>query len=55
MNGTELRSFSHFQSLTKIAYLDHSRNPEIDNALKFVFIHFKTAKVSENDQIQLQR
>ena len=28
MNGTELRSFSHFQILTKIAYL--SRNLQID-------------------------
>ena len=26
MNGTELRSFSHYQILTKIAYLDISRN-----------------------------
>ena len=30
MNGTELRCFSHSQSLTKITYPDHSRNPEID-------------------------
>ena len=30
MNGTELRSFSHFQILTKIAYTDLSRNVEID-------------------------
>ena len=28
MNGTELRSFSHFQILTKIAYPDLSRNLE---------------------------
>ena len=30
MNGTELRSFSHFQILTKIAYPDLSRNLQID-------------------------
>ena len=30
MNGTELRSFSHFQILTKIAYPELSRNLQID-------------------------
>ena len=30
MNGTELRSFSHFHLLTKIAYLEMSRNLQID-------------------------
>ena len=30
MNGTELRSFSHFEILTTIAYLDLSRNLKID-------------------------
>ena len=30
MEGKELRSFSHFQILTKIAYPDHSRNLQID-------------------------
>ena len=30
MNGTELRSFSHFQLLTKFANLDLSRNLQID-------------------------
>ena len=30
MNGTELRSFSHFQILTKIAYPDLSRYLQID-------------------------
>ena len=30
MKGTELRSFSHFQLLTKIAYPDLSRNVHID-------------------------
>ena len=34
MNGTELRSFSHFQ---------------ID------FVHCKAVKVSQNDQIQMER
>ena len=28
MNGTELRSFSHFQIVTKIAYPELSRNTE---------------------------
>ena len=28
MNGTELRSFSHFQILTRMAYPDLSRNLE---------------------------
>ena len=28
MNGTELRSYSHFLLLTKIAYKDHNRNLE---------------------------
>ena len=28
MNGTELRSFSHFEILTKIAYLGLSKNPD---------------------------
>ena len=52
MNGTELRSFSHFQILTQITYLDLCRNLENWLILKFVFIHCKTVKVSENDQIQ---
>ena len=30
MNGTELRSFSHFQILTEIAQPDFSRNLQID-------------------------
>ena len=30
MNGTELRSFSHFEILTKIAYKDLSSNLQID-------------------------
>ena len=54
MNGTELRSFSHFQILTKIAYPDLSRNLENWLFLEFFFIHCKTVKVSQNDQIQMQ-
>ena len=53
MNGTELRSFSHFQILTRIAYLDLSRNLETWLILKFVFIHSNAVKVSQNDQIQM--
>ena len=54
MNGTELRSFSHFQILTKIAYPDLSRKLENWLFLDFFFIHCKTVKVSQNDQIQMQ-
>ena len=55
MNGKELRSFCHFQILTWIAYLDLSKNLENWLILKFVFIHCKTVKVSQNDQIQMKR
>ena len=54
MNGTELRSFSHFQILTKIAYPYLSRKLENWLFLEFFFIHYKTVKVSQNDQIQMQ-
>ena len=54
MNGTELRSFSHFQILTKIAYPDLSRKLVNWLFLEFFFIHCKTVKVSKNDQIQMQ-
>ena len=54
MNGTELRSFSHFQILTKIAYPDLSRKLENWLFLEFFFIHCKTVKVIQNDQIQMQ-
>ena len=53
MNGTELRSFSNFQILTWIAFSDHSRNLENSVILKFVFIHCKTVKVSQDDQIRM--
>ena len=46
MNGTELKSFSHFQILTKILNLNSLK-------FKFVFIHCITVKVNQNDQIQL--
>ena len=51
MNGTELRSFSHFQIFTKIAYL--SRKPENGLILEFFFIDCKTVKVSQNDEIRM--
>ena len=54
MNGTELRSFSHFQILTKIVYPDLSRKLENWLFLEFLFIHCKTVKVSQNDQIEMQ-
>ena len=54
INGTELRSFSHFQILTKIAYPDLGRKLENWLFLEFFFIHSKTVKVSQNDQIQMQ-
>ena len=54
MNGTELRSFSHFQILTWIAYSDLSRNLKNWLILKFVFIHYKTVNVCQNDQIRMQ-
>ena len=51
MNGTELRSFTNFQICTKIAYL--SRKLENGLILEFFFIHCKTVKVSQNDQIRM--
>ena len=53
MNGTELRSFSHFQILTWIGSPDLSRNLENCLIVKFVFIHCKTVKVSQDDQIRI--
>ena len=53
MNGTKLKSFGHFQILTKKAWLELSRNPENWLILKFLFIHCRTVKVSHNDQIRL--
>ena len=51
MNGTELRGFIHFPILTWISYSDLRRNIENWPILKFVFIHCKAVKVSQNDQI----
>ena len=53
MNGTELRSLSHFQILTWIGYSDFSRNLENWLILKFAFIPCETVKVSEDDQIRI--
>ena len=53
MNGTELRSFSYFQIMTLITYSDVSRNLENSLILKFIFIHCKTVKVSQDDQIRM--
>ena len=53
MNGTELRSFSHFQILTWIAYWDLSRNLENWLILMFAFVPCETVKVSEDDQIRI--
>ena len=54
MNGKELRSFSHYQILTEIAYLDLSRKLENSLVLEFFFIHCKTVKVSQNDNFRMQ-
>ena len=53
MNGTELRSFSHFQILTWIGYSDLSRNLENWLILMFAFITCETVKVSQDDQIRI--
>ena len=53
MNGTELRSFSHFQILTWIVYSDLSRNLENWLILMFAFIPCETEKVGEDDQIRI--
>ena len=53
MNGIELRSFSHFQILTWIAYSDLSRNLENWLILMFAFIPSEPGKVSEDDQIRI--
>ena len=50
MNGTELRSFSHFQILTWIAYSDLSRNLENWLILMFAFILQWMKKNSKNSQ-----
>ena len=53
MNGTEFRSFSDFEILTYIPYGDFSKKFEDWQCSKFVFIHSKTVKVSQDDQIPM--
>ena len=53
MNGKESRSFSHYQILTWIAYPYINRNLENWLILELFFIHCKTVKASENDEIQM--
>ena len=53
MNGTELRSFSHFKILNWIGYSDLSRNLENWLILMFAFIPCETVKVSQDDQIRI--
>ena len=53
MNGTELKSVSHFEILTWIAYSDFSRNLENWLISMFAFITCETVKVSEDDQIRI--
>ena len=55
MNGTDIRSFNHYQILTKIASPLLSGNLENSPILKFLFIHCKTVKVSQDDQIRIQK
>ena len=54
MSGTELRSFTHFQILTKIAYSDLSTNLENWVISNFVFIQCQAVKVSQDDQILMK-
>ena len=54
MNGTELRSFIHFQILTEIAHIDLSRKLEKSLILEFFFIHSKTVKVSQDEEIRME-
>ena len=51
MNGKDLISFSQYQILTWIAYLDRRRQLENWVILELFFIHCKTVKVCENGQI----
>ena len=53
MNGTKLRSFSHFQILTKIAKPDLSKNFQIEEFCSLSYIHCKTVQVSQDDQIRM--
>ena len=53
MNEEEIRSFSYYQILTYIAYLDLRRKLENWLIWKFVFILCNTVKVSQDDQIRM--
>ena len=53
MNGKDLRSFSRCQILTQIADPDLSRKLENLLILEFFFIHCKTVKVSQYNQIRM--
>ena len=53
LNGTELRSFSHFQIFSKITYSDLIWKLENWLFLEFFFILCKTVKDSQNDQIRM--
>ena len=53
MNRKELISFSHYQIFNWIAFPDLSRKLENRLILEFHFIHCKTVKVSQIDQIRM--
>ena len=53
MNGKELRSFTHCQIFDQDRIPDLSRKLENRLILEILFIHCKTVKVSEDDQIRM--
>ena len=54
MNGTELRSFSHFQILTKIAYPDLRTKLDDWLILEFFFIYCKTVQFNQDDKYPME-
>ena len=54
MNGTELRSFHHFQILTWIAYFGPQQKSWKLNNFEVFLIHCKTVEVSQNGHIWMQ-
>ena len=54
MNGTELRSLCSFSNFDLNSVLTPQQNLENLLILKFVFIHCKPEKVSQNDQIEFE-
>ena len=54
MNGTELRSFSNFQILTKIAYTDLRTKLDDWLILEFFFIYCKTVQFNKDDQYPME-